>query len=1444
MNTTSIEHSLMVEQVKTLLNSGLFDIDYYCSSYPDVVASGIHPIEHYVRFGSAEKRNPNKDFNAAAYASTHRLPTDINPLLHYIQNLNDMTKDALSFSSSVSESHGQENEYPTRLKKIIDTGLVDTAWYLAEHKQLETLSQLTSTDPSYAVAAHYLQHCDDGVKPCEHFDPDYYLKAYPDVAKSGSDPLLHFCEFGWRELRNPSDTFDTGWYWLVHQQNDSRELNPLIHYREIGRVSNLDFKPATKSRLSQLDEACKRLIAHKPPVNLCISVSYYLQKLGRHANAELVYSYICNIDRSPEHLDILCDLYSKQKKWWQALDAIRSACEEDAKDARRFAKMGEICDRLNRHAEAIRSYEKALESDVTTEHWQYRLGFLYERTGDFEKADKIYKVIIKQSGDSAVRLFGIGVFHQARGLWKDAAIAYARNVLGDPLNPELHYRLGMAYDRCFEWRLAAASYQLAISLGAKTPYWLYRLGFVLERAGELNKSAQAYGAAASLSKKHESYWFYRQGCVLQQAGDFENACHAYVNTVKQAQAVIALNSSSENPKNPGDATDIKKQAETAEIKYINSFSRAKAVGEILSEHLSNTNIHAEYGKELELSNEWALAAKAYSSAISRAESHASSWNYQLGRCLMKLAKYEDACEAFSNTRIIKKAYGFDYSKYEKNVSIKNSIEYNEIIETTEISANVILYESYHGASVSCSPYAIFKELLNNPSYCNIIHVWAINDLNKAPKAYTNIENVIFIQRNSYRYRYYVATAKYLINNNTFMPWFVRRPEQKYLNTWHGTPMKGLGKDIKSSFMSHKNVTRNFLHSTHLISPNRHTTEVMISRHDILGNYRGMIAETGYPRNDRVLERNATEQEQLASLLKLNPAKKTVLYAPTWRGTTAAPLLDIERLIYDLAELSNLDCNLLFRGHHMSEEKIAAYGMKSVSNTVETSELLSITDILITDYSSICFDFMPTGRPVLYYVYDYDSYSEERGLYLEIENLPGVVVHDIEKLCASITALCTQPIVRIALDSSSTYLDMSAGYATQRAINFLFNNDPTYTSSINVDNRKAILIYAGSLPANGITQSCISLIKAIDPSKFRIVLVIDPDTIEVEQYRIAKLNEVSADIQIISRVGNMNLSPEEKLVVDIFNAQNTLYSEAMWKIYCIAMSKEFNRIFGNSEFEVIIQFEGYGKFWSSVLAHGNPHAKKIMYLHNNMIEEFNTKYEFLEGIFNLYPFYTKLVSVSDSVNSQNITSLSDRFKLDPTKFAYCDNYVDINVIKAKSMIPLDSDICTWVGNACVFGTVGRLSPEKGHYKLIQAFNEIIKNNDIDIRLVIVGDGPQWATLQRLIDDLNLSEFVLLAGVRQNPYPIIKSFDLFVFSSDHEGQGLAIIEALILRRPVLSTDIPGPHSILAPGYGKLVPNSVEGLIQGMQSYIDNNFTFTAFNPQNYVANVDRMFGSLIQ
>ena len=153
-------------------------------------------------------------------------------------------------------------------------------------------------------------------------------------------------------------------------------------------------------------------------------------------------------------------------------------------------------------------------------------------------------------------------------------------------------------------------------------------------------------------------------------------------------------------------------------------------------------------------------------------------------------------------------------------------------------------------------------------------------------------------------------------------------------------------------------------------------------------------------------------------------------------------------------------------------------------------------------------------------------------------------------------------------------------------------------------------------------------------------------------------------------------------------------------------------------------------------------------------------------------------------------------------------------------------------------MARLSPEKDQEKLIKSFSKLVMDYP-KAKLLILGDGPLKHYLSSLISKLGLSSNVFLLGIRFNPFPYLKRADCFVLSSNYEGQPMTLLEAMILEKPVISTDIIGSRSALENRPGYLVDNSEQGLYLGMKDFIEGKLHFEPFDYETYQTQALEMF-----
>ncbi|GAA2105340.1 CDP-glycerol glycerophosphotransferase family protein [Brevibacterium salitolerans] len=117
-----------------------------------------------------------------------------------------------------------------------------------------------------------------------------------------------------------------------------------------------------------------------------------------------------------------------------------------------------------------------------------------------------------------------------------------------------------------------------------------------------------------------------------------------------------------------------------------------------------------------------------------------------------------------------------------------------------VRKNTVLYEANSGRGAVCNPEAIFRALMAAPDMSHLKHLWVLEEdcLNDPIVAeFEKAKNVRFIEYKSLEYYYALGTAGYLVNNSTFPPELSKRPEQTYINTWHGTPLKRMGYDVEA-----------------------------------------------------------------------------------------------------------------------------------------------------------------------------------------------------------------------------------------------------------------------------------------------------------------------------------------------------------------------------------------------------------------------------------------------------------------------------------------------------------------------------------------------------------------------------------------------------------------------------------------------------------------------
>ena len=331
----------------------------------------------------------------------------------------------------------------------------------------------------------------------------------------------------------------------------------------------------------------------------------------------------------------------------------------------------------------------------------------------------------------------------------------------------------------------------------------------------------------------------------------------------------------------------------------------------------------------------------------------------------------------------------------------------------------ILFASYHGKQTGDSPRAIADELRRRGDPRR--HVWAIADwaVPVPPGADAVLTGTVAYFRA-------LARSRYLVLNDHVARPYRKRRGQFHAQTWHGTPLKRVGYDIGVPSMASGRGFLDYMAADVaqwdlLLSPNPFSTPIWRRAF----GYHGEICETGYPRNDALVaaarggETGAGSGElstagAIARRLGLPPGKKVALYVPTWRDNlhddAGRYLLDFRLDLDEAARRLGQDWVLLIRGHHLMAGGLPETAVPEFSIDVtgypDIGDLLVVADVLITDYSSVMFDFAPSGRPMLFFTYDLAQYRDQtRGFYFDFEaDAPGPLLATSDQVVSALADL--------------------------------------------------------------------------------------------------------------------------------------------------------------------------------------------------------------------------------------------------------------------------------------------------------------------------------------------------------------------------------------------------------------------------------------------------------
>lgn len=1068
---------------------------------------------------------------------------------------------------------------------------------------------------------------------------------------------------------------------------------------------------------------------------------------------------------------------------WLRVQTLSAHLDNRREDAAWLYNYGAVLEEAGRLHEAAHIFDEACALSSSS-WWRYRCGRAYELAGHTQSARARYKQAIDNDRKFNGEKWGIGAFHQEARCWDLAASAFEDRALDTSdtsTRAELFHWAGHSHLLALDLKAAERCLRRALGMRPANVAWTRMLADTIELTGKFSEAADILdllSTSEDLSSAEKRSVLWAAGRVHFQAGNPSAAISRLRGSLRNGSA--------------GEAAEAHPEELDGTSAHV-SFDIAP-----LFQGSTDRQGHAERARIVQRMEAASLEEDCLRKAEILSRTNDLDLALTYSDLLVGKGQLNKAAEVLLRTQVFWGPHPDSFLQPQQGTYAYQLAAYTEWRSKLPCESDVILYETNLGLSVDCNPLALCRHLLTGDR--RYLHVWAVDGDVPVPEDLLESSDVLVVQKDSLQYTRLLATAKYLVNNSTFPTYFVRRDDQKYLMTWHGTPLKTLGKDMQEPLV-HLNMARNYLQATHAIFPNEHTRRVLIEGTDVHGLLSADVQVTGYPRNDALFSPDSSAEvpEQGA----------TVLYAPTWRedskrGNQVKELLQVRDAIVAAGHTP------LLRAHHYVESAAIAADpdISFVPRRIPTNDLLPEVDILVTDFSSIYFDYAITGRPIVLYTPDWDQYAETRGVYFSKDHYPGPVCDTIDQLRLAFSQLSVDMEARRRF--LEEFAPMDDGTAAERVSREFFggsDEEASETSQPGSGGGRGVLLRQAFTP-NGMTSSFINLVTTVSVRGMPVTVLTDGRMVQEEPERQGTLARLPADVRVVGRVG---MQPKTLLQYHASIAASKLAgapSDTLEQIIDNLYLAEARRVLPVGEFSTAIEFDGYSEFMARlVLAIGKNSASTAIYLHSDMLDEIRLRMPQLKGVVEVLPKFDNVVAVSEGGARLNAKKLGDTYGIDTSRFTHARNLILPESIRGLAGQDLpDEDKAFAENREMLLVQVGRLSPEKNHMFTLDVV-AALRARGIECKLIIVGDGLLRPAVERRIEELELEGAVHLTGWLDNPYPYIALADVMMLPSHHEGQPMVILEAQTLGTPVVGSAIPGLEAMGSAGPGTLLPLDVE-------------------------------------
>lgn len=348
-------------------------------------------------------------------------------------------------------------------------------------------------------------------------------------------------------------------------------------------------------------------------------------------------------------------------------------------------------------------------------------------------------------------------------------------------------------------------------------------------------------------------------------------------------------------------------------------------------------------------------------------------------------------------------YIYQLSSYNVKLGDKN---YNDYYFDYKIEEKTIMVAGL-GVGVRGNMQYVLNELNNDPYFEGFtIYVRTHKETDGTVNEY--------IRKNGWKrtktvpkgYGKKLETCQYLICESYFPYAYVKKPGQVVINLWHGTPIKKIGLEKNGNKVHYQGIQqKNFIYADFLLYPNDYCRKNMLRSYGVSELLSGKILMSGYPRTGGMLAVSKAREMELRKLLAPN-GERIYAYMPTFRGilSDAESVNEADEFLTYMEENMPKDVVLYVNLHHKINDGIDYSKYRRIikfPELIDSYELLAATDGLISDYSSVFFDYLASRKHIILYIYDYERYLSFQGLYMNINDLPFDIVYESKDVIAAI-----------------------------------------------------------------------------------------------------------------------------------------------------------------------------------------------------------------------------------------------------------------------------------------------------------------------------------------------------------------------------------------------------------------------------------------------------------